>query len=30
MSKPLKKVKLEMWFGGENESSMWHVYGTPF
>ena len=29
-SKPLKKVRLEMWFDGENESSMWNVYGTPF
>jgi hypothetical protein len=30
MSKPLKKVRREMWFDGENESSVWNVYGTPF
>jgi hypothetical protein len=30
LSKPLKKVRLEMWFDGENELPMWNVFGTPF
>jgi len=30
MSKSLKKVRHEMWFDGENHSSMSNIHGTPF
>jgi hypothetical protein len=30
MLKPFKKVRFEMWFDGENESSVRNVCRTPF